>query len=467
MANSPDDRSRTQSATHTSAARTSAPYTGYYNRPSAETDALLTAVGPGTPCGEYLRRYWHPFLLASELKDLPIPVRLLGEDLVVFRDGSGRMGLLHRHCIHRGVSLEFGIIAEHGIRCCYHGWQFDVDGTVLDTPAEPPTSRIKQNFCQGAYRLRESHGLLFAYMGPPESVPEFPLYDSYEYPEDNRLVPFRMNLPCNWLQIVENASDPMHNAFLHAIVSGQQFSPAFKVLPQLDYPETPLGFLSMATRKVKDYVFIRASDIILPNVGQFPNGANTVDRESFAVRPFLTRWSVPVDDHNSFYIGVAHLNSYNGSVKSLRAEDYGVDMIPFIGQTGDRPYEERQREPGDYDAVVSQGLVANRKAEHLGTTDRGVVLIRRMLARAIAATQAGETPAMPQLYTDGKTARTYAHETVVRIPAEANLDDPAALALFGRRAAMVFVETDHLPPPERERVAEERIRRLFETATVG
>ena len=161
----PKDRSRAQP-------RTSAPYTGYYNKPAPDTDSPLTAVGPGTPCGEYLRRYWHPFLLASELKDLPIPVRLLGEDLVVFRDQSGRVGLLHRHCIHRGVSLEFGIIAERGIRCCYHGWQFDVDGTVLDTPAEPATSKIKQNFCQGAYRLRESHGLLFAYMGPPESVPE-------------------------------------------------------------------------------------------------------------------------------------------------------------------------------------------------------------------------------------------------------------------------------------------------------
>jgi len=443
------------------------PYSGYYSRPPAEDDFLLTKVGPGTPCGEYLRRYWHPFLIATELKDVPLPVRLLGEDLVVFRDGSGRLGLLHRHCAHRGASLEFGIPAERGIRCCYHGWHFDVDGTILDTPAEPAGSRIKQNFCQGAYHVRESQGLLFAYMGPADAVPELPVYDTVGHPDGNQVAPIRMNLPCNWLQIVENAADPIHNAFLHAIVSGQQVSAAFKVLPQLDFPETPLGFLSMATRKVKDFVFVRASDIILPNVGQFPSGGNMVEQESFGIRPFLTRWAVPVDDTNSFYIGFCHLNSYNHSwIRSVRPEDYGVDRIPFIGQTGDRPYEERQREPGDYDAVSSQGPIANRKAEHLGTADRGVVLIRRMLAKAIAAMQAGETPAMPKVYPQGPV-RTYAHEAVVRIPADMKLDDPKALAEFGRRIAAIFIATDGVPPGERDQAAEARIRRLFEAATAG
>jgi nitrite reductase/ring-hydroxylating ferredoxin subunit len=446
--------------------RASGPYRGYDNRPLSADDSLLTRVGPGTPCGEYMRRYWHPFMLSSELKELPRPVRLLGEDLVVFRDGAGRLGLLHRQCAHRGTSLEFGIIAERGIRCCYHGWHYDVDGTILDTPAEPPASRIKRHVYQGAYRVREDHGLIFAYMGPAEAVPEFPLYDSFDYPEDNQLVAFNIRLPCNWLQIVENASDPIHNAFLHAIVSGQQFSPAFTVLPALDFPETPLGFLSMATRRVKDFVFIRASDIILPNVGQFPNGANTVDKESFGVRPYLTRWAVPLDDHRSLYIGVAHLNQYNNPTGSLRPEQFGVDLIPFIGQTADRPYEARQREPGDYDAVVSQGVIANRKAEHLGTTDRGVARVRRMLARAIGAVKDGHAPAVPRLYT-GSPVRTYAHETVVRLPSPGALADMKALADFGRRAATVFIETDGLPPKERERVAAERIHRLLGPGTVA
>jgi hypothetical protein len=280
------------------------------------------------------------------------------------------------------------------IRCCYHGWHYDIDGTILDTPAEPPTSRIKSNFCQGAYRTHEVHGLVFAYMGPPDATPELPHYDTVDWPADNRPVPFQMNFPCNWVQIVENGCDPIHNAYLHAIVSGEQFSATFRVLPQLDYPETPLGFLSMATRKVGEFVFIRASDIGLPNFGQFPNGGNMAEKEGFAVRPYFTRWAVPVDDHNSFYMGWAHLNDYNyWGAATLDPAEYGLDKVPFIGQTGDRPYAERQRQPGDYDAVASQGRIANRRHEHLGTTDRGVVLFRRLLAKAVNRRGAGGTRA--------------------------------------------------------------------------
>jgi nitrite reductase/ring-hydroxylating ferredoxin subunit len=438
-----------------------APYSGYYNRPRHDEDTFLTDVGPDAPCGEYLRRYWHPFMLASELGDLPLPVRLLGEDLVVFRDGSGELGLLHRHCIHRGTSLEFGIVAEHGIRCCYHGWHFAVDGSILDTPGEPPNVRIRDRHCQGAYQIREAFGLLFAYMGPPEETPELPMYDSFAHPDDNHLVPFNMRLPCSWLQIIENGADPIHNAFLHAIVSGEQFSPAFKVLPQLDFPETPIGYLSMATRKVGDFVFIRASDMILPNIGQFPNGANTVQEESFGVRPYLTRWAVPLDNENSLYIGLAHLNSYNDPRDELTPDLFGEELIPFIGQTGDRPYQERQREPGDYDAVVSQGRIANRRAEHLGTTDKGVVLIRRMLANAIRAVGADERPSLPQYVCVNGMNRTYVHESVVRVSPEDGLNDAQALADFGRKAALAYVETDALAPPERERAVAAKIREIL------
>ena len=437
----------------------SAPFSGYHNH-ALQADDPLTQVGRGTPGGEYLRRYWHPFMLASELGELPVAIKLLGEDLVVFRDGSGRLGLLHRYCAHRGASLEFGIVAERGIRCCYHGWHFDVDGTILDTPAEPETSRIRANFCQGAYHVREAHGLIFAYMGPPESVPDFPVYDTYTF-GDSTLAPFKLPLPCNWVQIVENAADPIHNAFLHAIVSGQQFSPAFKVLPALDFVETPLGFLSMATRKVGDFVFIRAGDVIMPNVAQFPAGTNAVQKESVLAHPVLTRWAVPLDDEHSLYIGTAHLNDLSNP-RSRDLDDYGVEKLAFIGQTGDRPYAERQAEPGDYDAMTSPGAIANRKAEHLGTTDRGVVLFRRQLANAIRAAGSGETPALPRLYEDGTPVRTYAHETVLRLPRPDALSDPAALAEFGRRAAGVFVDMDDVPLEHRDRVAGERVRKVLE-----
>jgi nitrite reductase/ring-hydroxylating ferredoxin subunit len=444
----------------------SGPYSGYYSRPPAMDDIRLMQVGPGTPGGEYLRRFWHPFLLASELKDLPVPVRLLGEDLVVFRDGGGRLGLLHKHCIHRGASLEFGIIAERGIRCCYHGWLYDVDGTVLETPAEPPGSGIRKTFCQGAYPVREAHGMIFAYLGPPELVPELPLYDTFSHPRETRLVPLRLFYPCNWLQIVENAADPIHNAYLHAIVSGQQFSPAFAVLPALDFVKTPLGFLSMATRRVKDHIFIRASDMIMPNIGQFASGANNATEEGFAISCYLTRWVVPLDDHNSFYMGVVHLNEYTQKQRGVREDAFGVGKMGLIGQTPDRPYEERQREPGDYDACVSQGAIQNRRNEHLGTTDRGVVLFRRLLAQSIAAAQSGEALTLPRIPARNPV-RTYCHELVLRLPAQSTIADLKSVGEFGRRAASLVVATDDLAPDEREAVAAERIRRLLAGELVG
>ena len=429
------------------------PYSGYYLQPRPDTDDLLTNTDAGSPCGTYLRRYWQPFLLASELKDVPLAVRLLGEDLVVFRDRAGRLGLLHKHCAHRGTSLEFGIPAERGIRCCYHGWQFDLDGTILETPAEPASSRIRENFRQGAYPVREQHGLLFAYMGPPELMPELPVYDTYAHPADNVLAPFRMSLPCNWLQIVENAADPVHNAFLHAIMSASgQFSAAFKVLPVLDYPTTPLGFLSMATRRIGERIYIRASDIILPNAGQFPSGGNTAEHEEFTTRPGIIRWVVPVDNHHAFYIGFGYVNGYNSRQRPMGPESYGVGKMPVLGQTADRPYEERQREPGDYDAVVSQGPIANRKNEHLGTSDRGVSILRRTLTQAIHTVSEEKRPA-------ANPVRTYAHSVVVRCKEDVDLTD------FGRRVAAIFIQTASLPPLEREQAAEAQIRRLTSGVT--
>jgi nitrite reductase/ring-hydroxylating ferredoxin subunit len=433
------------------------PYSGYYNRPPQGDDPLLTRVGPGTPCGEYMRRYWQPFLLSSELGELPVAMKLLGEDLVVFRDGSGRIGLLHKHCAHRGASLEFGIIAERGIRCCYHGWHFDVDGTILDTPGEPESSRIKTNFCQGAYPVRDEHGMLFAYLGPPAEVPEFPIYDTFCYP-GTTVAPFKITVPCNWLQIVENAADPIHNAFLHAIMSesGEQFSAAFKVLPALDFIETPLGMLSMATRKLNGHVFIRAGELMLPNVAQFTSGVNRVEKESVRAHSTSTRWAVPLDDHNSLYIGASHWDE-RSAPRSRSLDDYGVDKMPLVGQTAERPYKERQREPGDYDAVVSPGAIANRKAEHLGTTDRGVVLIRRMLATAINTTKEGRVPAIPRLPEPERPVRTYAHEVVLRLPDDEALSAQTVLGEFGNRAAKVIIELDTLPPEERDALAKTRI----------
>ena len=146
-------------------------YGGYSHREIPREDEELTHVGPGTPCGEYCRRFWQPIVFFRELNDLPVRVRVLGEDLVVFRDRRGRVGLMELHCCHRGTSLEFGVVSEQGIRCCYHGWLFDIDGKILETPGEPANSTLKDRLYLGAYPTHVHNGLVFAYMGPTDPRP--------------------------------------------------------------------------------------------------------------------------------------------------------------------------------------------------------------------------------------------------------------------------------------------------------
>src|SRR5947208_14583734 len=192
-----------------------APYDAYHRRDVPEEDSDLTHVGPGTPCGEHLRRFWRAVGLSGELGDLPKAIRMLGEDLVLFRDGQGQVGLLQAHCSHRGTSLEFGTVERQGLRCCYHGWLYSVDGLVLDTPGEPPESNIPGRLYHGAYPTHEHKGLVFAYMGPPDQRPGFPIFDAFDMPGYRAVAERQALTPCNWLQIAENNADPVHLVYLH------------------------------------------------------------------------------------------------------------------------------------------------------------------------------------------------------------------------------------------------------------
>ena len=154
-------------------------YGGYWQREVPKEDVELTHVGPGTPCGEYLRRYWQPVILSEDLKDLPKKIRIMGEDLVIFRDFGGKIGLLALHCSHRGTSLEYGVISERGLRCCYHGWLYDVDGKVLEIPGQSVGNTYHERLYHPAYPTLEYKGLVFAYMGPPDKRPAFPSYDTF------------------------------------------------------------------------------------------------------------------------------------------------------------------------------------------------------------------------------------------------------------------------------------------------
>src|SRR5258708_28244988 len=213
-------------------------------------------------------------------------------------------------------------------------------------------------------------------------------------------------------------------------------------------------------------MLIGGREMIMPNIGQFLSGANPGTNECFGIRCYLTRWVVPLDDHNSFYMGAATLNDYTTKNRKFSEDEFGVGKMALIGQTPDRPYDERQREPGDYDAVSSQGAIVNRKAEHLGTTDRRVVTFRRMLARGIKAVETGEPLAMPRRYPENPVP-TYCHEIVMRLPSQSNIADLTSLGAFGRRAAAIVVETGGMAPPERARVAGERTRGLLATALLG
>ena len=176
-------------------------------------DLELTRVGHGTPMGELLRRYWQPVCLSADIDELPKITRILGEELVAFRDRRGRVGVLDAHCCHRGTSLEYGRVEDEGIRCCYHGWLFAADGRCLEQPGEPPHSNFKNKVAQPAYPAREFGGLVFAYMGPPDKEPLFPRFDILERKGWELFAYRNMSrgavAACNWLQIQENAMDPV------------------------------------------------------------------------------------------------------------------------------------------------------------------------------------------------------------------------------------------------------------------
>ena len=403
-----------------------APFDGYRRRHVPPPDPELTPVGPGTPGGEYLRRFWQPVAFARELTETPLRVRILGEDLVVFRDRSGRTGMLHLHCAHRGTSLEYGIPVERGLRCCYHGWVFDVDGRCLDTPGEPRGSRLGERVWQGAYPTLEFAGLVFAYLGPPERRPAFPRYDSYEVPGHRLMPAAKFTLPCHWLQVKDNSMDPVHTAFLHALSSGYQFTEAFGVVPELDWRMTEAGMVYIATRRVADLVWVRVCDFMPPNVHQFTREIEEATAPKPASRPVIIRWAVPNDDTTTTNFELAQVDPAWGLSEADVAR-------PGFGQSDDRPYAERQRHPADFDAQSSQRTIAVHALEHLGSADRGVIMLRRIVRDGIRAVAEGKDPWGVDVE-EGRVTRTFTQDVVLRIPPAADADaDRELLRATGRK----------------------------------
>ncbi|HXU21511.1 MAG TPA: Rieske 2Fe-2S domain-containing protein [Verrucomicrobiae bacterium] len=363
-----------------------------YGRSPQHPDFELTQVGPGTPCGELLRRYWQPVGVSSKVTDRPQYVRILGEDLIIFRDKKGRPGLLYARCMHRGTTLFYGKVSEEGIACCYHGWLFDVEGRCLRQPCEPDGGRNLDVARQPWYPVEERYGLAFAYMGPLEKKPVLPRYDVLENPGPDEELRASIGAfgatgdnslevaPYSWLHMNDNVMDPFHVQVLHSTFSTVQFVPQFALMPKVEFFTTENGVCYSAKRKLDDgREYDRISSFIMPNVMCVPNPINIEE-----VRPNRMSWSLAIDD--------SHFTMATASrvPKSTPREFSGVR---FNGKLwGEMTIEERQATPGDYEAQAGQGPISLHSEEHLASSDRGIIMQRRLLKSQIKIVAEGGDP---------------------------------------------------------------------------
>jgi phenylpropionate dioxygenase-like ring-hydroxylating dioxygenase large terminal subunit len=368
-----------------------------YGRPAQTYDAELVEVGPGTPAGEYLRRYWHPVAVSEKVTTRPQNVRILGEDLILFRDGKGRPGLLLPRCAHRGTTLFYGKVEDDGIRCCYHGWKFDVQGRCIDQPCEPEGGAAhRDKVFQPWYPVQERYGFVYAYMGPPDKQPALPRWDILEnLPPGEKLYATDSSfsvggddsiqvIPWNWLQDWENNMDHFHVHVLHSTFTGAQFAKEMAVLPQLAYEYTEQGMRYTAYRKLPDGRELdRKSPVIYPNI------MSTPDVHMKSGLSTTMAWVVPVDDthHRRFHVMRIPADS---DPRVTRPRQMYTEQRPkaWINMTE----QERQDWPSDWEAQSGQGAITLHSEEHLATTDQGIAMLRRLMRKQIRLVQEGGDP---------------------------------------------------------------------------
>jgi phenylpropionate dioxygenase-like ring-hydroxylating dioxygenase large terminal subunit len=394
-----------------------------------EDNELLTRTGPRTPAGALLRRHWQPIALIDEL-DLPKPVkavRALGQDLVLFRDQRGRLGLLDRDCPHRNADLAFGRLEDGGLRCLFHGWLFDADGTCLETPGEPARSRVCSTVRQRAYPLKVQNGIIFAFLGEG-APPAAPALDCFIAPETH-VFAFKGYLDCNWLQALEVGLDPAHASFLHrffedeqtANAYGKQFRsasadselPMTRVLrlyqqPDIRVERSDIGLRITALRDLGDgQMHVRVTNLLFPQAFVIPMSAEMT----------ITQWHVPIDDQRCYWYAL--FTSFGAPVdkdlmRRQRLELYTLpDYLPRLGRFNDYGFNQQEQRTRTYTgmgddinvhdqwAVESQGRIQDRTREHLGLTDKAIVAYRRLLMTSIRQAAAGERTLMEL---DGKAA---------------------------------------------------------------
>ncbi|HUC48767.1 MAG TPA: aromatic ring-hydroxylating dioxygenase subunit alpha [Xanthobacteraceae bacterium] len=398
---------------------------------SAEQNDRITRTGADRPAGKLLRRYWQPAALVDELNgERPIKaIRLLGEDLVLYRDDKGRYGLLGRGCPHRGTDLTYGRLEAGGLRCAFHGWLFDTEGKCLETPAEPDGSNLCRNIRHKAYPVVERNGILFAYMGEG-APPEFPHFDCFVAPGTHTFA-FKGMIECNWLQSLEVGIDPAHTSFLHRFFHdedpkqgyGKLFRdtsidsemPMTRIMrefprPRIEVEPTDFGLRILTLREISaKSTHVRVTNLMFPNAFIIP-----MSREMT-----ITQWHVPIDDSKHYWYAI--FTSFGAPVnkdemRRQRLDLYELpDYIPRKNKSNNYGYDPHEQEHDTYTgmgadinvhdqwACESMGAIADRTQEHLGQSDKAIAAYRRLLRQALDALEKGDKP--PMIF-DAASAKT-------------------------------------------------------------
>jgi len=342
---------------------------------SAEENRLLTSIGPGTPMGLLLRRYWHPVGVSQLVTSKPQRVKVLGEELVLYRGQSGETHLMQLRCAHRSLALDYGRVEGDCIRCPYHGWLYDGTGQCLDQPAEPERSKYKEEIKLTSYKTQEFSGIVFGYMGP-EPAPLLPLYDVLRWEDGVKDVTVQ-NVNANWLNHVENIVDISHLAWLH----GYTF-PAYgarKVTYHWERTDFGVNNVMLIEGIEDDHI----SCYGYPTVNRF--ALPPIDKGGELVRSLI--WRVPVDDASTL---LYFLRFYPSDKRTRTASRTDVKLGVYTPLEKD--WWGINVNDQDRMAVEQQGVIADRSNEHLGVSDGGIVLMRRMMRESLALIEQGKDP---------------------------------------------------------------------------
>ena len=379
---------------------------------SQADNALITQTNPGTAMGNLMRRYWMPALLSAEIPEPdgpPVRVRMLGEDLVAFRDTQGRIGLIGEHCAHRGTSLFFGRNEECGLRCIYHGWKYDVDGNVLETPAEPADSDFRKKLRHTAYPTHEAAGVIYAYLGPRNQMPLFPNYEWTQVPLERTYVT-KCLLECNYLQGLEGECDSSHLSFLHRAFNRDGNQPLYQAdaAPFYETEDTDFGVRLIATRNTPEkQQYLRISSFVMPVYGCVPAGRAAGELDGYEIHVYVPAgdtscWRYDIGFRRGRAVGEEEVHRR----KQINA-DYARIRNARNDYLQDRHVQKDQTFTGIQDflnhdacATESMGAIFDRSKEHLGASDKAVIAVRKFLLSTVKELQSGKEP--PHVVYDSK-----------------------------------------------------------------